>query len=141
MPRVNFADVDDNTGFTPIPDGQYKACVEKVEERTTKKGDAMWSVEWRIVEGQYLGRKIFDNLVFSDKGYSRVKLLLKRLGFDVTGELDCQSEMIHGKQALITVYTDSYPDKDGNEKKKNSIPFDGFASLTDGEKVDDDLPY
>lgn len=141
MPRVDFSKADEATGFAPIPDGQYKACVEKVEERTTSTGSDMWSVEWRIVEGKYLGRKIFDNLVFSQKGMGRVKLMLKRMGFDVSGELDCQPEMIHGKQLFISVYTDSYADREGTERKVNRIVYDGFTSMTPDQKVDDDLPY
>lgn len=135
MPRVDCPNIAD-TGYSPIPEGRYKACIEKVDVKQTTKGDEMWSVEWRVIEGQYVGRKIWDNITFSEKGYSRVKLLLKRLGFDITVPIDCEPDMIRGKQAWISVYIDPYKGKDTNK-----IPFDGFLSIDEPDKVDDDLPY
>ena len=135
MPKVNMSKVKDTDGFEPIPDGDYKAVVEQVHERQSKSGDEQWGVEWRIIEGVHVGRKVFDNLTFNDKSMWRVKLVCSRLGLDVSGEIDLTPEMIRGKQCLITVIETEY-----NGKPTNNIVANGFTPLDQEDKVDDDLP-
>lgn len=135
MPKVDLSKVPDQEGFASIPTGEYRAVIETIYERQSNKGDEMWGVLWRIIEGDYVGRGVFDNLTFSEKAMWRVKLVCSRLDIDVSGEIDLIPSMLHGKQCFISVI----PSKKPNGDPSNNIT--KFRSLNEKEKVDDDLPY
>lgn len=148
MPEVNWDDVEDNEGggdFTPLADGEYTCMVAKVEDGTTKKGDVMWTLELRVCEGPNMGRKVFDRLFFSEKALPRVKLVYSRFGLKTDGSAMLIPSDLEGRKAIVTVYADSYSDKDGKEKPTNTIPFDGYAEIdpTDKQTNDDSegLPF
>jgi hypothetical protein len=92
----------------------------------------MWKVRHLVTKGEFKGRYIFDNLVFSEKALKRAKLILRCLGVDVSGEINLTPEMIKRKQAIVTVKLEDYVDDEGREKKRNRVPFAGY------EKPDDD---
>ena len=124
--KINFADIEEAEDFTPVPDGQYLCELHECEETETSNQDEMWKLRWKILEGDYAGRIIFDNLVFSESAMKRVKLVFSRLGIDVSGELDFDPSIISGKKVLVTVITEDYEAENGVVKKKNSVPFAGY---------------
>lgn len=126
MPKLNMKNVEDAEGFSPAPAGDYLCELIKVEEASTNAGDEMWKLRWEIIEGQSKGKKIFDNMVFSDNAMKRVKLILSRLGLDVSGEIDLVPETILRKRAIVTVEIESYSDDEGREKRRNVVPFGGY---------------
>jgi hypothetical protein len=132
MPRIDFSNVEDPKDFTPLPEDDYLCRVDNVEEALTGAGDEMWKVRHLVTKGEFKGRYIFDNLVFSEKALKRAKLILRCLGVDVSGEINLTPEMIKGKQAIVTVKLEDYVDDEGREKKRNRVPFAGY------EKPDDD---
>ncbi len=154
MPRINFSTVDDATDFTPLPEGTYACRIDSVEEARTSRGDEMWKLRLVVTEGEYAGRLIFDNLVFSEKALKRVKFVCSRLGLDVSGELDLTPAMIHGKTCRVRVEIEEYVDEEEKEKTRNRVPFAGYVAAasdvdgaagseegaTDGDG-DDDLPF
>ena len=88
------------------------------------------------MEGEHEGRKIFDNMVFSEKALKRVKLICSRLGLDVSGELDLTPDMLKGRACLVTVETQEYVNDEGRNKKRNVVPFAGYERIeTDGATV------
>ena len=97
MPTIEFDKVDDVLDFTPLPDGKYCCTVADVEEAKTQYGDEMWKLRFRVSEGQYKGRYIFDNMIFSTPGLKRVKLICSRLGLDVSGKSDLTPDLIKGR--------------------------------------------
>ena len=64
---------------------KFQTCYEK-KTKITK--DEMWSIYLKIQEGDYSGRLLFDNMVFSPDALGRVKLIAHRLGFDVEKDED-----------------------------------------------------
>lgn len=132
--KVNWDTVsDDMSGFDPLPDGQYPVKVVEVEERSTSKGDPMWSLQLEVLSGQYAGRIIFDNITWSEAGMKRVKFVLRRLGLELSGEQEIKPEDLVGKAALVTTMIDTYfSEKHGKEKRRNQIPFDGYERLAPG---------
>ncbi|MDI6794806.1 MAG: DUF669 domain-containing protein [bacterium] len=82
MPKVDFSTIDDVQDFSPIPDGQYLSRLSEIEETTTQYGDELWKLRFEVIEGEYAGRYIFDNMVFSKAALKRVKLICSRLGID-----------------------------------------------------------
>jgi len=148
MPKVNFADVEDSQDFSPLPDGEYPCILSGLEEVQTKAGDEMWRLTFKVEKGEYAGRKIWDNMVWSTAAMKRVKLICSRLGLDVSGELDVQPVNILDAQVYITVEQGEYEANDGTVKKKNVVPFAGYRAIessTGGEQKkedgEDDLPF
>lgn len=135
MPRVNFKEVDEEQQFTIIPEGEYVAEIAKVEEKKTKKGDDMWNVQFKIIEGEHKGASIFTFLVFNEGGYGNIKKLYKEIGgFDLAKTHNCVPSDIDGEKVVITVAISEYTNKDGQKVKGNSIPYGGFKSIADGDE-------
>ena len=72
----------------------------------------MWKLRFEVLDGEYRGRYIFDNMVFSDAALKRVKLICSRLGLDVSGEVELTPEVIMGRKCWVTVETEEYEDDD-----------------------------
>lgn len=133
MPKINFPEVEDGTGFTPLPPGTYPCILRNIEEKKTRGGDEMWSLQWEVASGEKAGRKIFDNLVFSIAALPRVKLVCKRLGIDTGKEVDLVPSMLMEKAALITVEITEY-----EGKERNQVLFDGVEAR---DQAEDELPF
>ncbi len=138
MPRINFATIDAIANFAPLPDGEYPSILSDIETDVTRAGDPMWKLRWTVEGGEFAGRLLFDNLVFSAKALPRVKLICESCGLDVSGEVDLEPAMLLEKRARITTYIEEYVDDNGATKARNRIPYDGYASAAGG---DDDCPF
>jgi len=79
MPVINFSKVDDVQDYSPLPEGKYLCELSEVEETSTQYGDEMWKLKFEVVDGEHIGRYIFDNMVFSEAALKRVKLICSRL--------------------------------------------------------------
>lgn len=51
--------------FREVPHGEYEVSVEKLELKSSKKGDPMVSVWFKVVAGEYKGCHIFMNQVIT----------------------------------------------------------------------------
>lgn len=131
MPKIDFSTVEDAQDFSPLPEGKYLCRLAEVEETGTQYGDEMWKLRFVVAEGPYQGRRIFDNMVFSEAAMKRVKLMVSRLGLDVSGEIDLTPEAIKGRTCYVTVETDEYEDDEGKTKKRNVVPFAGYERADD----------
>ena len=140
MPRIDFSNVDDAQDYSPLPAGRYLVTLTEVEEAKTKYGDEMWKLRFVVDEGQYKGRYIFDNLVFSDAALKRVKLICSRLGLDVSGELDLTPGLITGRRCYVSVEIEEYTDQDGDSRSRNVVPFAGYGRFDDSNQDDDSDP-
>ena len=137
MPKVDFSQIDDVTDYSPIPEGDYLCRLTDVEESETRNGDDLWKLRFAVEKGEFAGRCVFDNLVFSEKALPRVKLICSRLGVDMSGELDLQPHHLLEKTCLITVTIEDYEDEEGNTKKCNRVPFAGYEFADDDGGEDD----
>lgn len=135
MVEINFDDVEDVQDFTPVPEGEYMVKVADVTEDETQYGDDIWGLKLEIINGEYSGRYVFDNMVFSEKALKRVKLICSRLGIDTSGTVDLTPDMLMDKQCAVDVVITEYitHNEEGAEqkKKKNSIPFAGYKRVGD----------
>lgn len=152
MPLINWPNVADASEFTPVPEGKYKVKITDVEGGTTKSsGDEMWTVELTITLGQYVGRKIIDRFVFSEKGVGRVKLALKSIGQDVSKEREVRPvDIIDGECFVDVIIDEQIVRKPGQEPKtyrNNKVTFAGYSAIDAAhvpqvENEDgDDLPF
>lgn len=133
MVKINWDAVKEEESAV-LEEGTYKVKVDDIEERTTKNGHDMWRMKLKVIEGDDIGKVVFDNLIFSEKALKRVKLVAAKLGINLQGEQDFLPSSILGKEAYVKVVQEDYEANDGSMKKRNTVPFNGFISLQGYEK-------
>jgi hypothetical protein len=113
--------------FDPVPEGWYDVIVTKVWVNESEKGDTYWGLEFEIVNGDFAERKIFDNLFFTEKTKSRLKLILKRLGYDVERPFDLNPDSMIGRECRVEVEIQKdVVGKGGVVSDKNKVTFAGY---------------
>lgn len=140
--------------FSPVPAGRYLCRIIDVQttkkdgtRRVTRAGDKQWGLRLEpaavlTAEGKlstadphkvWSGRSCWDNLTHSAAAAKRRKLLLSRLGIDVTRPFTLTPELLIGRWALMTFELEKIQVKDkksGNmvERLKNTVPFAGYEA-------------
>ena len=56
---------DNNKEFEKVPHGEYEVKIDKMELKSSKKGDPMVSIWFTILEGKYKKSKLFLNQVIT----------------------------------------------------------------------------
>lgn len=102
MIKLDFSNVEGGN-FDPVPAGDYLVEIEKFEETTSTSGNQMIKATFKIVEGEYEGRKIFDNYVLNQNSLWKLKSLFVALGEDVSGMAEFSPDDFVGKKFLATV--------------------------------------
>lgn len=96
MVQVDLTDVEEwGEGYdnSPVPSGVYPVLIEKASQDTSKNGTTYLNFTYRITDGQYKKRCLFDRFfIYSANNKvakERLKSLLKAAGltFNVTGFL------------------------------------------------------
>lgn len=132
--KINFGGVKDATDIRELlPEGDYLCRVKKVEESSTRDGDDMWKVQLSVAQGDHVNRIIFDNIVFSEAGLPRAKLILRRMQFDVSGEVEIFPKDLIDRYVMVTV--EHKPNNKG--KLRAEVPFAGYQAV-DVEVQEDD---
>lgn len=98
-------DFSKEKGLEPVPEGQYSLQITKAVYGESKKGHPKIDVQWKIQEGEFANRVIFDTLSFHPNATWRAKTHLKNLGLDVSGEVELEDlpEMLLGSSAVVEV--------------------------------------
>lgn len=78
---------DNNKEFEAVPHGEYEVKLDKMELKSSKKGDPMVSIWFTILEGKYKKSKLFLNQVIT-QGFQIhiVNELLKSMKTDLVIE-------------------------------------------------------
>lgn len=141
MPKIRCSQLPDPDSFEMLPPGQYLCFLgeiittrkEKDENgndvevpRHSKDGSEQWGLKWTICHGKYRGRHFFDNMTFSEKCEKRNMLVLKRVGLDVSKDLELTPEMILGKSIKATI--EHAKGTDG--KVREQVPFAGYVATS-----------
>lgn len=88
-----------NKDFPEIPDGRYEVSVKNMELKTSKKGDPMLTIQFKIVEGEFKNSMIFLNqVVTSGFGIHKANKLMREMapGADIewNGSFSLYADMI-----------------------------------------------
>ncbi|MCF6147307.1 MAG: hypothetical protein E3K37_01470 [Candidatus Kuenenia sp.] len=134
MPRIDFDKIGEIEDYSPVPEDSYVCELVEITEDETKNGDEMWKLKFEIAEGEYQGRYLFDNIVFSPEAAKRVKFICSRLGLKTSGNVELTPEMLLNRKTIINPITEDYIDENGKTKKHNKIPFAGYE-LYEGAPV------
>lgn len=97
---VDFSEIAD---MGPIPGGVYEASIVSAKPGVSQSGNPKIDIAWKVEEGQYEGRQVFDTLSFHPNALPMTKRKLLNLGFpeDFSGEIS--AEDLVGTTATITV--------------------------------------
>jgi len=133
--RYDFSQVEDVDHFVAVPNGTYLCRVAEVRERRARDGSARWALRWVVEDGPYGGRTAaWDNLTWSERGIRRVKWILARLGFDVTGVLELEPEGLAGRLARVTVFAEEFVNPaTGVRQVRSRVPFAGYEPAGERE--------
>ena len=77
MSTLNFDanEVAPSTGFEPIPVGKYVAVINDSEEKENRAGNGSYlQLEFEIVEGSYVGRKLWVRLNLNNQNPDAVRM-------------------------------------------------------------------
>lgn len=141
----------DSGGRQPLPAGTYCCTVGKIDVDQTRTGHEWWRVTLGVVDGPYFGRKIRDSLFFTEKALPRAIQFCRALGLKLHGTTEVTPSMCQGRQCMVSVHSETYRDRDGNERERNAVDFEGYATVPESEPGqftppapmddDDDLPF
>jgi len=101
-----------------LPEGEYPVVMADWTKAEASSGSPMIKVTWEVTGGDYVGARIFDNFVVTDRGIFRACLALKALGipedtyFESPGEAanTLIRELKSGKGLIIAVKHRKGPD-------------------------------
>lgn len=105
---VIAAELPSNDFSTPVPEGTYTAMIVDSEVKATSKGTGHYlKLTFMITDGEYYGRKIWENLNLDNPNPQAVDIAKRTLksicdALDIEGEIS-DSEELHGQDMLINV--------------------------------------
>lgn len=103
----NAEAIEPTTDFTPLPVGEYSAIIAASEMKATKSGTGQYlQLTYDIIEGQYKGRKIFENLNLVNPNSTAQEIAQRALSAicrAVNVMHPKESEELHDKPLIIKV--------------------------------------
>lgn len=83
---INLRDI--KTGSEPVPEGRYNVIVDKAELAVSEKGNQTINVTFKITDGDYEGKLLWDTFTLIQNSYWKLKAFLDATGSDLTKEDD-----------------------------------------------------
>ena len=81
--------------FEPLPEGWHEVEIEKIETKTSAKGNDYLAFTLSVIEGEHIGRKAWDNFhlwhpstAAVETSQRRIGSLFKAAGFASMGQTD-----------------------------------------------------
>lgn len=132
-PVFDWDTIPDTQDFTPAPEGWYPCeCVE-ASTQVTGNGGEHFLIFWKILEGEERGKRIRDRIFYhTEKAQQRLKVVLKKLGFELKGTLAIEPEHLKGRRALVETVHEKWTGEDGRERVSNAVSYAGYAELAEG---------
>lgn len=131
--ELDFRHVKDTESYTSIPPGTYRVRIIETRPGVTRDDSPMWGLRLQVVDGEYGGRlAAWDNLVFSERGLPRAKLVLEALGFDVSGTLELERGQLLGLEARVDLVHETYDNaRTGRREERNAVKYAGWSPPED----------
>jgi len=129
--KLDFSTIEDAESYVSIPEGTYVCRIAEVREHSTRDGSPRWGMRLEVVDGEYAGRTAaWDSLNFSERGLPRVKQVLQRFGFDVSGAVELLPQDLVDLRARAQCLLEEYEDKlTGRRQTRLRVPYLGYESL------------
>jgi len=132
--KLDFSSIEDAESYVSIPEGTYVCRVAEVRENRTRDGSPKWGLRLEVAEGEYAGRTAaWDSLVFSERGLPRVKHVLARLGFDVSGLVEIHPTDLLGRLSRAQCLLEEFEDPlTGRRQRRLRVPYAGYEGVGAG---------
>jgi hypothetical protein len=129
--QVDFSDVQDVENYLSVPEGTYLCRIAEVRQGVTRDGNPRWSLRLEVAEGDYAGKTAaWDGLNWTERGMPRVKKVLARLGFDVSGILDLQPDELVGRRVQAQLLPEEREDREtGRRITSMRVPYMGYEAV------------
>ena len=139
----NADNVEPAGSFDPLPAGEYVVVIESSDEKDNKKGTGQYlKMVYNVVEGDYEGRKIFENLNIVNDSADAQKIgmgKLRDICIAVGNHTPDDTEELHNipfiAKVAIKKGNDDYPEPQNIVRKYRAInpdEDDGSASQEEG---------
>lgn len=113
--NLDFDLEDVQSSYEAMPAGNYEARIAEAELTNAKSSGApMVKVVWEISDGEFAGRKVFDNVVLNVPW--KVKQYAEVVGIESGSELD--TDAFVGSEAIIELSVEEYQGEPRNRIKK-----------------------
>jgi len=134
--NYNADEVEPAGSFDPLPAGEYTVVIEDTDEKDNKAGTGSYlKVVYNVVEGEYQGRKLFENLNLhfddveeNEKHATAVKIAngkLRSICFAVGNHVPQDTEELHNIPFIVIVGlkkgNDDYPEPQNIIRKYKAV--------------------
>jgi len=128
--RLDFSTIDDTESYVSIPEGTYLCRIAEVRESRTRDGAPRWALRLEVADGEFAGRTAaWDSLIFSERGLPRVKHVLERFGFDVSGPVEVHPPDLLDRRARALCLLEEHEDRlTGRRQKRLRVPYTGYEA-------------
>lgn len=112
---VDFSEIAD---IGPIPAGRYEASIVKAAPGMSQSGYPKIDLAWKVEDGEYEGRQIFDTLAFHPNALPMTKRKLRQLGFpdNFSGEIDPEDFLGVAATIVVTIEQSNQINEETGEK-------------------------
>ena len=110
--KVDFTGVE--TGGFEVPDGPYVLAVQVVtQKKSQESGNPYLAWEFKVDEGKYKGRKIWDNTSLQPQALWKLRSMLECMGMDIEdGEFELDLSDFEGMKVGAEIANEKYQGKD-----------------------------
>ena len=129
--QIDFSTIQDVESFVTVPEGVYDCRISEVREGSTRDGSPRWAIRLEVADGDFAGRTVaWDGLAWSERGLPRVKKVLERMGFDVSGPLDLAPGDLQGRLVRVQLVTEEREDpQSGQRIARLRVPYLGYEAV------------
>lgn len=126
----NLNDVQEDSGFELLPKGNYNCIVDSLEFTESSSGNPMIAAQFKVVDGEYEGRVLFDYWVLGGKGAEFGLGKLKKFLTRVTPEVDlsafnpqkfCEEGTAIGRELVVAVRIQTQKKGEYKGEKRNQV--------------------
>ena len=129
--HIDFSDIGDVESYVSVPEGVYVCRIAEIREGVARNGSPRWALRLEVADGEYAGRTAaWDGLHWSERGLPRVKKILARLGFDVSGTLDVEPADLEGRRVKVQLLAEEREDPlTGQRIARLRVPYLGYEAV------------
>jgi hypothetical protein len=130
--KIDFTGVE--TGGFDVPDGLYVLAVQVVtQKKSAEAGNPYLSWEFKVDDGKYKGRKLWDNTSLQPQALWKLRGLLEHLGMDIDdGEFEIDLEELQGMLVGAEIVNEKYQGKD-KPRVTSYLPVDDVEGAEDDD--------
>lgn len=118
--------------FVLVAEGEYRAVITKVDTVKTGSGYPMAKTVFKIVEGEYEGKTLYDNIVFCEKMKGRNKHFLRLINQPHEGQFKVNTDDWMGQEVKVKVRHETYQ---GRKRAKISFYLDVVSEAEKNNEV------